>query len=269
MEAHKLANLFPLMDELELKGLTESIHMNGQREPIILYEDQILDGRNRYAACIAANVDPVFAPFPGGDPLDFIVDHNLRRRHLTPAQAQLAAAEYANMKRGAPVGNQNAATTKVPIGPFVSPQEDQEVTSVNLKTAADKMGVSHTSVRRASAVKNSGRTDLIEDIKAGKRTVWNAYEEMQGREPGEKKPSAERNGNGKARPRRAPLHEEIGVTMWSHLKVALMALTNLPAADEVAAITKKNPRRVMLVDARVSRATKWLTEFSNAWNQGA
>src|SRR3954468_3138018 len=80
---HPLAAVFPLLEGEEFEELVASIAANGQRDPITLYREQILDGRNRFRACIKAGVVPVFEILPDGqDLLRFVVDRNLRRRHL-------------------------------------------------------------------------------------------------------------------------------------------------------------------------------------------
>jgi ParB-like chromosome segregation protein Spo0J len=58
MEFHPLANLFPPLEEKELDELTADIRANGLRENIVLHEGKILDGRNRYYACLRAGVEP-------------------------------------------------------------------------------------------------------------------------------------------------------------------------------------------------------------------
>jgi hypothetical protein len=44
---HRLADLFPMMDEAALAELAADIKANGQREPIKLWDGAIIDGRNR------------------------------------------------------------------------------------------------------------------------------------------------------------------------------------------------------------------------------
>jgi ParB-like chromosome segregation protein Spo0J len=85
LTAHPLAEMFPLMVEAELAELTADIEENGLQEAIDLYEGQILDGRNRFAACLRCGVEPRFVEYPGDDPLRFIISKNLHRRHLSQA----------------------------------------------------------------------------------------------------------------------------------------------------------------------------------------
>src|SRR5437870_1836036 len=91
MQAHPLAELFPLIDGNELKELADSIRQEGQREPIVLYEGKILDGRNRFQACGLIGAIPTTIPFNGGDPLRFVIQQNLARRLLNESQRGLIA----------------------------------------------------------------------------------------------------------------------------------------------------------------------------------
>ena len=92
-KSHPFAARFPLMDEEDLAELAADIKKNGQQMPIVVDgEGQIIDGRNRMEACRRAGVEPIFEELDGGDPVDFILSLNVRRRHLTKGQRAMAVA---------------------------------------------------------------------------------------------------------------------------------------------------------------------------------
>lgn len=86
MEFHEIANLFPLMVGDEYRALVEDIRANGLLEPIALYEGKILDGRNRYNACIVLGIEPNYTTYDGPSAEAFVISKNLHRRHLTRDQ---------------------------------------------------------------------------------------------------------------------------------------------------------------------------------------
>lgn len=88
---HEIANIFPLLQGEELASLVEDIQENGLIEPIWLYEDKILDGRNRYTACCEAGVEPTFRHYEGDDPIGFVISLNIKRRDLTSTAKAIAA----------------------------------------------------------------------------------------------------------------------------------------------------------------------------------
>jgi hypothetical protein len=85
---HPLAELFPLMEGGEFDALVADIKANGLCEPITLLDGKILDGRNRYRACLAAGVEPDIIKGDGAidDPAAYIISANIRRRHLSAEQ---------------------------------------------------------------------------------------------------------------------------------------------------------------------------------------
>jgi len=50
LEPHELANLLPMIDDVNFANLKADFEKNGILEPILLFEGKILDGRNRYRA---------------------------------------------------------------------------------------------------------------------------------------------------------------------------------------------------------------------------
>ena len=197
LEFHPIANAFPLVDGQAFEELTADIKRKGLLNPITLYEDKILDGRNRYRACKDAGIELTEADvktLPEGlDPIDFVRSNNIHRRHLLPSQLEAVAAELANMRQGAPLGNQNASKTNGPNGPFVTEaaggcdgaipnpcgkaigtgkpaaaHDDQPL--ITQKEAAEKLGVSHRNVKRAAAIKRDD-PETFQELKEGKITT--------------------------------------------------------------------------------------------------
>ena len=62
---HRFADVFPSLDPDQFKALVTSIRDHGLRQPLVLFEGQILDGRNRYKACDEAAVKPEYETFEG------------------------------------------------------------------------------------------------------------------------------------------------------------------------------------------------------------
>lgn len=107
---HPVASLFPMIGGEELQALADDIKANGQREPIIIAnlhpnlmdDPHVLDGRNRYEACKLAGVEPKFQTVASLNDrelspqviADWILSHNLHRRHLTTSQRAMVGQGY-------------------------------------------------------------------------------------------------------------------------------------------------------------------------------
>jgi hypothetical protein len=110
---HPAAEAFAMLPEDELQQLADDIKAKGLYHPIVLSPDgtELVDGRNRLAACAIAGVEPRFDRLPKNvDPRDYIVSANINRRDLTKGQKALAVALIwpAPDKRGR--GNKSEAT---------------------------------------------------------------------------------------------------------------------------------------------------------------
>ena len=127
------------------------IRDHGLHEPIVVYEDKILDGRNRYRACEAAGGEPTFTVYQGEDPVSYVVSLNLRRRHLNESQRAMVAAKLATLSRG---DNQHS-----PIG------------ETSQAKAAGLLNVGKRSVERAREVIDHGATELVHAVERGTVSV--------------------------------------------------------------------------------------------------
>lgn len=170
MEFHELANVFPLLAGAEFDELVSSIKRNGQLERIITWQGKILDGRNRYRACIAAGVEPYSEEFEGTleEAREFVVDANIRRRHLSASQRALAATKLANLAIGGNGSNQHGS--KPANLPHCS-DEAPTAAAVTQAQAATMLNVSERSVRAARHVLDDGAPELVGAVERGKISV--------------------------------------------------------------------------------------------------
>jgi site-specific DNA-methyltransferase (adenine-specific) len=81
LKNHPAADAFPMMDDARLAELRADIAANGQREQITLCDGMILDGRNRYRACVELGIEPETRDY-SGDPWAFAWSLNGARRDL-------------------------------------------------------------------------------------------------------------------------------------------------------------------------------------------
>jgi ParB-like chromosome segregation protein Spo0J len=95
---HPVAALFPMLGEDELKEMAADIGERGLLQKIVLDKDgRILDGRNRYAACHLAKVEPLFEEYGGDDSDGYALAVNIERRHLSAGARAIIAAQAARL----------------------------------------------------------------------------------------------------------------------------------------------------------------------------
>lgn len=94
MKKHRL-NILPEMKEEAYVSLKNDIEKNGfdNKFPIYIYQDEIIDGWNRFKACKELKVTPIYKHFTGSslEALTFILRTNNRRDLSSSQRACLAA----------------------------------------------------------------------------------------------------------------------------------------------------------------------------------
>ena len=153
MRVHPVADIFPRMTAAEYAALRDDIKANGQREPIWVFDGQIIDGRHRAQACEEIGIEPAVREYDGDESglVGFVVSLNLHRRHLDESQRSLVAARLATLPKGA---NQHASID--------APSQAQ---------AADLLNVSRPSVQRAREVLVNGAPELVAAVERGEVSV--------------------------------------------------------------------------------------------------
>ncbi|MBN2326732.1 MAG: hypothetical protein JXR73_06225 [Candidatus Omnitrophica bacterium] len=199
LKIHPAADKFPMMDSKRYESLREDIRVNGLREPIILMDGMILDGRNRYMACRELGVKPKTINYKG-NPFACVWSLNGERRDLLAEQRYLIwlecdrekniwedeqnrIKERANQKRSEATTKQHEVSK-----PYAGEKKPEMVVQQNVGEPS-----SHTSEitkKKAEASKtNAGavargnvldekRPDLAEKVRMGEMKPAEAHREM-------------------------------------------------------------------------------------------
>lgn len=177
LEFHDVANAFPLLSGAEYAAFKEDIRSNGLRESIWLHEGKIIDGRNRYNACLDVGVEPAFREWEGGsweELVAFVVSLNIIRRHMTESERSLAAAklkpqfEERARKR---LATSTGGSSPQPVANL--PQAD---VGKSRDKAAELLNVSPRSVQAAETVLKRGTPELVKAVEKGGTKVSAAAE---------------------------------------------------------------------------------------------
>jgi len=183
MKNHPIADVWPMMDEAKLHELADDIRKNGQLVPVWLYEEKILDGRNRWAACKIAGVEPKTKEYTGDEPTAFAVSLNDRRRHMNKGALAAVAAELepffaadAKRRQRDSGGDKKSAIARSVMEKVPEPIE-KKPTPPARQEAAKSVGVNDRYVSDAKKVKAEA-PEVFERLKAGKITMQDAKREV-------------------------------------------------------------------------------------------
>ena len=160
---HPLSAVFPAMTDVAFAEFRADIAQNGLRQPIIVFEDQILEGWHRYRACRDTGTPARFEHFDGDEAaaLKFIVSANVMRRHLDESQRGLIAARMAQLPHG---GDRKS--------------DQRTNSSLDVAGAAELLKVGTSTVKDARTVLASGDAETIAAVEQGKLSVSRAAKEV-------------------------------------------------------------------------------------------
>lgn len=160
---HPVTEIFPPMEATAFAALVEDIAQHGQKEPILVLDGQVIDGRHRVRACEQLGIEPWVRELEAkdGNPLSLVISLNLHRRHLTESQRATIAARLANMPFG---GNQHTKLGSANL-------QTQPVTQT---AAAELLNVSPRSLATAKKVLEEGAPELVAAVERGELAVSTA-----------------------------------------------------------------------------------------------
>ena len=158
LDRHPLAECWPLLTALETEELSASIEANGVRQPIILYEGKVLDGRNRYDVAMALGIECPAIEYTGDDPVQLVIDHNAKRRHMTKIEVAKAVVRMNEWRDGG--RPRRDEPEKGCQADMVSPAAEQKTK----KQLAEQAEVSEATIARAKRDVREERGESLETM---------------------------------------------------------------------------------------------------------
>jgi hypothetical protein len=189
LELHPLCTLFPRMDGKEFDALKNDIAANGLRSPIVTQDGMILDGGNRYRACLDVGVDPDFIEFDGGNLVSFVLSANLHRRHMSAGQQAAivsSATDWAKTHKHG--GDRKSDQAEAP--PLDRVSDRAAISGANERTQrdADKLVKNHPEIAKQVT---QGRKSLYSAVKETNPAKVAQAKDWPFVAPDDKKPEAE------------------------------------------------------------------------------
>jgi len=180
---HPVAALFPLLRDVDDKAFAELVcsirDMCGLLEPIVLDGEVILDGRNRYLACVAAGVEPRFVQFADlgltTPAHEYAFERNYTRRHLTDDQRTAITAAFLSFDADEVKRKQAEAGKQGGRGNKKNPPQDSgeglsshKRTTHTLEKVATSAKVSKHKAQQAINLVQHGAPEQVQAVIAGK-----------------------------------------------------------------------------------------------------
>jgi len=173
LQAHPFANMFPMLSAEESAAMSASIARDGLLEPIVIYQMQILDGRNRYQCLAAAGVmlqAEHLNVIEGTEQeaRQYVESKNVHRRHLTVSQRAMLAAQFANLEPG------EYRTNKTTTGAYVTHDPRVKPDGVTQAEAARRYDVSDRMIQHARRVRAKATPEIARMVEDGQVSVETA-----------------------------------------------------------------------------------------------
>ena len=177
--------LLPKMSDEEFAELKASIQAEGQHYPIVANEDlEVLDGHHRFRACVELGIEPDFEVRKFEDKLlekKFVIEANLRRRHLTKFQlvelgVPLLEIEKELAKKRQVKGGKMGRDMQLGLAP-----DDAKPVITKSKAAAvvaKKVGVSTRTFERGKKILEKASEEDKQKLREGKASIAKVYREV-------------------------------------------------------------------------------------------
>lgn len=177
--------IMPRMSKEEFDELKKSIRTEGQHYPIIANENlEILDGHHRFRACVELQIEPDFEVRKFEDKLiekKFVIESNLRRRHLTSFQLvelgiPLLEIEKKLAKKRQVHGGKKGRDIQLGL---VSKNALPSIKKGKATTiVAKKIGLSTRIFERGKKIVEKASEEEKQKLRDGKKSISKAYKDL-------------------------------------------------------------------------------------------
>lgn len=175
-------SLIPPLTYEEKKMLEESILSEGCRDAIVVWNDTIIDGHNRYEICTKHGIpfETVSREFENrNDVIEWIIKNQFGRRNLPlHERARLALRLKPVIAEKAKSNKQEAANKmNLIVGNNVSTEICENVLPIDTqKEIAKAAGVSHDTIAKVEKIEESAPTPVVQASRKGDISVNAAYQ---------------------------------------------------------------------------------------------
>ena len=170
-------SLIPSLTDEEFKGLEASIISEGCREALVVWNDTLVDGHNRYKICNARNIPfkTVQKDFPSrNEVLLWIIDNQLSRRNLSAYERTRLALKKEPIIAAIAKENQRLSEGRGQKGC----QKSDKVNVDTKKEVAQIAGVSHDTVAKVKKIEAEATPEVKEQLRNGNISINQAYNQI-------------------------------------------------------------------------------------------
>jgi N6-adenosine-specific RNA methylase IME4 len=195
-------NLIPPLSPEELSSLEASLKHEGCRDPLVVWNNTIIDGHHRYAICIKHNISfNIIEKTELETELDvklWMINNQFSRRNL-PTETRLALAyrfkeleaQKAKERQGARNDLVESDTNIAQLVGKSEPSESENRGRGTLGEIAKRAGVSHTTAEQYDAIQRKGTEEQKAEVAEGKSSIKKVYTQIQKAERLEKNKATE------------------------------------------------------------------------------
>jgi N6-adenosine-specific RNA methylase IME4 len=168
-------NIIPPLTTEEYQQLEASLVHEGCRDALIMWNDTLLDGHNRYEICTKHNIPfkTLHKEFSDRDAaMLWIIDNQFARRNLSAYDRSVLALKYEDLLRAKAKENQLRTADN-----RVRQISDKQAIDVK-KELGKRAGVSHDTIMKVKKIEETANEEQKQAIKTGLESINSTYTKL-------------------------------------------------------------------------------------------